>query len=264
MCRIIAINGKIQQPLLLELLSQFGRLAESGKVRRGTTPGHKDGWGIAGYKDGIISLREKEVASAARSSKFMTAINVLSATSPDLIVGHLRKASVGGNSIENTQPYWLGNLTFCHNGTVNNFKNIPLSPEYAKLRKGTSDSEWLFLRIAESINSQPSMAQQQKIEKIVHEVRTLDYSAFIIILTDGKNVWVLREVNEQNISVRKDNALDDYYTLFLGTSDEGAKIVCSEKLEIQGIEWRSIKNHELVVITHETSNSTPRVASLLI
>ena len=248
MCRIIAISGKADQSLLVGLLSEFQNLAESGIVRLGSAPGHKDGWGLFGYKNGIITLREKEASSAIKNPKFEIATRALSATSPGIVVGHLRKASIGKNLIENTQPYWLGNLTFCHNGTVKNFQNISLSSKYAKFRKGTSDSEWLFLYIAELFSSQLSLTPKEKIEKIVREERTLDYSAFIIIFTDGQNVWALREVNEQDADIREENALDGYYTLFLGTTFEGIRIVCSEKLEVQGIQWEAIKNHELVEI----------------
>ena|SRR3989338_4612792 len=249
MCRLFAITGVQDSELLRNAIMQFGGLAETGKVRSDSTPGHNDGWGLVGYQSGTLVFQEKEPASAAGNPAFSEAARILAARHPMLAIGHLRKASMGNNLLENTHPFWLGNLSFCHNGTVHNFAMIPLTEESRKLRKGTSDSEWLFLRLRELFTENPAEA----FPRLAQEVRALDYSAFIVLFSDGKKLWALREVNEKEPAIAREGALDAYYTLFLGTMKAGATLICSESLAIQGVAWTPLHNHELIVIELRTS-----------
>lgn len=250
MCRVFAYTGNANATLLQSALTQFGKLAETGKVRSDSPPGHPDGWGLVSYQSGALAFHKKEPASAAGNPAFAEAARTLAARHPALVIGHLRKASVGNNLTQNTHPFWLENLSFCHNGTVKNFEKIALSSESKELRKGTSDSEWLFLRLRELFAENPTRAFPQ----LVKQVRTLDYSAFIVLFSDGKKLWALREVNEQESSIRSERALDTYYTLFLGATKSGATFICSEPLEIQGATWTPIKNHELITIESRISS----------
>ncbi|MBM3257420.1 MAG: class II glutamine amidotransferase [Candidatus Liptonbacteria bacterium] len=243
MCRIFAALGT-DDATLQSALTQFGNLAEVGKVRLGSPPGHKDGWGLASYTNGLPVLLDKEPASAAKNPGFEAIAQKLVEAKPDLTMGHLRKASVGSLALENTQPYSFENLTFCHNGTIQNFEKISLNSESFKLRKGTSDSEWLFLRLRELFLQNPS----KSLEQLLKEVRGLDYSAFIILFSNGKTLWALREVNEEESSIKKEGALDSYYTLFLGIVGKGAVLICSEKLDLPGVIWTPLHNHELAEI----------------
>ncbi len=257
MCRILAITGKQNSEFIETALTQFGGLAETGAIPPGSTLGHKDGWGLVGYRNGAITAYEREPASAASSPLFKTMFQQIAKMNPDITIGHLRKASpgMGSNLLQNTHPFTFQNYSFCHNGTVRNFDTIPLSSDSIKLRKGTTDSEWLFLKLIELRNTQSSKIPiDTTLVELLKEMRKLPYTAFNIIFSDGKKVVALREVNEKDSAVIKNNLCDNYYTFFLGTPKNGApRVICSEKLRLPSVQWDTIKNHELVTIDIETS-----------
>ena len=86
------------------------RQAETGCVPAGTEPGHTDSWGIGWFDDrGDVSLI-RQTGSAADSAFFVFAAETASRGNGtvsgmgETIIGHLRKASVGGVSSENAHP----------------------------------------------------------------------------------------------------------------------------------------------------------------
>ncbi len=262
MCRILAITGKQNNEFIETALAQFGGLAETGTIPLGSTPGHKDGWGLVGYRNGAITAYEREPVSAASSPLFKTMLQQIAKMNPDITIGHLRKASpgMGSNLLQNTHPFTFQNYSFCHNGTVRNFETIPLQSDSLKLRKGTTDSEWLFLKLIELRNTQSSQTPiDATLSELLKEVRKLSYTAFNVIFSDGKKVVALREVNEKDSAVIDNNLCDNYYTLFLGTPKNGApRVICSEKLRLPSVQWDTIKNHELIVLDAETPSTLRR------
>src|SRR5690606_10087051 len=66
------------------------------------------------------------------------------------VVAHVRRATVGGTSIENTHPFHYGRWIFAHNGTVPHFLKVRdrMIPEIDPLLrndiKGMTDSEHVF------------------------------------------------------------------------------------------------------------------------
>ena len=67
-----------------------------------------------------------------------------------MVVAHVRRATVGGTTIENTHPFSYGKWIFAHNGTVPNFLKVRdrMLPEIDSMLandiKGTTDSEHIF------------------------------------------------------------------------------------------------------------------------
>jgi glutamine amidotransferase len=108
---------------------------------------HSDGWGISCYRE-RLPLVERRAASAYDSVHFSTtAERVYSGT----VVAHVRRATVGRVTLENTHPFVYGHWTFAHNGTVRNFEALgpalgKETPErFRRLRRGDTDSERVFL-----------------------------------------------------------------------------------------------------------------------
>jgi glutamine amidotransferase len=100
--------------------------APAPRVRRGLLPAHQD--------DAFVAT-----AREARSS---------------IVVAHVRDASVGPVSAENTHPFTLGRWVFAHNGTVARFRRsakvrarieAELEPDLRALVRGDTDSERCFL-----------------------------------------------------------------------------------------------------------------------
>jgi len=108
---------------------------------------HTDGWGIATYQDGVPHV-EKEITAAYECHLFSAAAEKTYSTA---IVAHVRRATVGQNSLYNTHPFVSGHWTFAHNGEVTGFDDLreqlerETDPCLQQQRKGTTDSEQFFL-----------------------------------------------------------------------------------------------------------------------
>jgi predicted glutamine amidotransferase len=249
MCRILAISGKIDHQESALILEKFQRLAEFGKVP-GASKGHKDGWGIVAYAKGKPFLYAKNYKDAFNDPKYSAAIEGLKDKKFDIVIGHLRKASVGSKNKNNAHPFIYNNFSFCQNGTVIESKKIPLTAKSKKIVKGNSDSERLFAYILQRLNEKKE-TDTKTIDKAINESikhiqKNFDYTAINTVFSDGKQIWALREVNEKNYFVKKYKLLD-YYSLLIGKGD-GYSIICSENLPIKNVQWKSIKNHEMIQI----------------
>jgi predicted glutamine amidotransferase len=121
-------------------LMQQSRVDESGLD-------HTDGWGIVTYLNGVPHLIKKTTAAYEDQSFSRTAEQSYSTA----IVAHIRKATVGRNSISNTHPFVVDRWTFAHNGTLAGFDKIcgklekETRPELQSRRSGQTDSEQYFL-----------------------------------------------------------------------------------------------------------------------
>jgi predicted glutamine amidotransferase len=126
-------------------------LAQNALLRqsRGDLAGksHSDGWGIACYPDGQPQ-RERRATAAHKDIRFSTTAE---RTYSHAVVAHVRRATVGLVSLENTHPFVYGCWTFAHNGTLANFQHLEAQlldeagPQLRKERRGTTDSELIFL-----------------------------------------------------------------------------------------------------------------------
>ena len=77
--------------------------------------------------------------------------------------------------------------------------------------------------------------------------KSLGYFALNIFFTNGKTLWALREINLKNKFV-KEKKLINYYSLYQGEADKSI-IISSEVLKnLSGVNWRLMKNHELIEI----------------
>jgi glutamine amidotransferase len=166
---------------------------ESFVMRGSQATGNPDGWGVAYFK-GVDAMLLREPAPAAESPmvKFLTT----HAPSSKLVISHVRRATYGGISLANTQPFQrvLGGRThvFAHNGFVPSF-SLPKQPSWL-LPQGTTDSEKLFCYLMSCLvplwtNDQPpTLAQRYKvIDRFAAEIRERGASNFLY--SDGINLF---------------------------------------------------------------------------
>lgn len=256
MCRLITFQNI--EPLKAKLYFDWFRLlAENGNVPQGYAPGHEDGWGIGGYKNGKMDYFKKEANSALQGQEYDKIVSNIVSGQSDLIVGHLRKSSVGNVSFNNTHPFIFEDFVFCHNGTIFKSENIKLDSYYESLIQGTTDSERFFMLIMQYMASRkdekvtPSLIRESLMAAVKFLRENFDYAALNFIFTNGKYTWALREINEDN-NIVKEKKMLDYYSLYQGIGKDGKSvIVSSEKIEDQDISWRLIENHEILEINTE-------------
>ena len=109
MCELFGVSSR--EPVRCnELLREF--------FSHGTQ--HPDGWGLATFYDGAVSL-EKEPLPSTESTYLKTrlAANI----TKDILLAHIRKASVGNLTYDNSHPFvlrdsWNRSWTLIHNGTI--------------------------------------------------------------------------------------------------------------------------------------------------
>lgn len=246
MCRLLSIIGERSAIATEELLGEFKKLAQFGDIPPNAPLGHKDGWGLIFYSKNRLPVLFIEIKDAYTSARYDTAAGKISSTKYSALIGHLRKATVGTKSLANTQPFLKKGYTFAHNGTIYNSKEIKLKPTLAQLLKGTSDSERFFVLVLQNLFGSKKKDLQQALLNAVRFVqRKLDYTSLNLILSNGKNVFALREINTSNAEVRSEN-LFGYYSLLVGI-DGGGVVISSEKLTNK-LKWKPLKNHELITV----------------
>lgn len=113
---------------------------------------HPDGWGLARFYGNSVSL-EKEPVSALESVYLKNRLT--DEIREDILIAHIRKASVGNLSYQNSHPFARrdasGRLwTLAHNGTI--FESPVLEP-YAQLQNGSTDSERILYYLVDRINA---------------------------------------------------------------------------------------------------------------
>ena len=113
---------------------------------------HPDGWGLARFYGNSVSL-EKEPVSALESVYLKNRLT--DGIREDVLIAHIRKASVGNLSYRNSHPFARrdasGRLwTLAHNGTI--FESPELAP-YAQIQSGSTDSERILYDLVDRINA---------------------------------------------------------------------------------------------------------------
>lgn len=116
--------------------------------------GAPHGWGLACYQVGQPLLRKQPKPFPGPMDFSDMAADLKS----NLVLGHVRDATVGGQRTENTHPFRFRNWTFCHVGTVPGFEEIQDEllrsvPEHIRRNiRGRTDSEHLFHLFLSFIN----------------------------------------------------------------------------------------------------------------
>jgi len=111
---------------------------------------HPHGWGIGWYEQGLPVLR-RGVLPAHADEAF---VHAAAAARSAVVLAHVRDASIGPVSKENTHPFQHGRWLFAHNGTVAHYKSSPkvreailreINPDLREALRGETDSERCFL-----------------------------------------------------------------------------------------------------------------------
>lgn len=186
MCELLCVSSEspARVDLSLEVLA-----------RRGDPEGmNHDGWGIASYQ-GRDARLVKEPA-AARTSEIVRFIEEHDYWSTRVLY-HLRHATQGGVSYENTQPFLreLGGFAhvFCHNGNL----ELPSRRLRGPHRPiGETDSEWAFCyllcKLTElwaAADDVPELeARREVVASVAEELRTLGQANFLY--SDGDVIFV--------------------------------------------------------------------------
>jgi len=110
---------------------------------------HPHGWGIGWYDGARVQVR-RGVMPAHADAAFVDAAR---AARSEIVVAHVRDASVGPVAEENTHPFVHGRWLFAHNGTVARYRRVErvraaleaeIDPGLRRAMRGETDSERCF------------------------------------------------------------------------------------------------------------------------
>jgi glutamine amidotransferase len=107
---------------------------------------HAHGWGVGLYRDEMPWV-EKQAWAAYHGEHFRRAA---ARSYSEIVVAHVRRATVGPASLENTHPFVHGRFTFAHNGTIARFERMrprlldAMDDLHRSQISGTTDSEHFF------------------------------------------------------------------------------------------------------------------------
>ena len=213
------------------------------------TPGHTDGWGIAGFNDGraVYFARRSESAAESENEYREATARAAKSTSP-LMIAHFRKASDSERAVSNTHPFHYQDWVMAHNGTI--FGAAASFPLISAELQGDTDSERFFLWICEQIH--PEVDPTQALVELLKKSREgLVYTSLNFLLSDGKRLWAYREYGDKRLD--KDETVkdrEDYYTLFFATLPMSV-VFCSEPLSRVSSAWTPMSQRTLAVVTPE-------------
>lgn len=118
-------------------------------LRGGGTDEHSDGFGAAFFEGRSWRLFVDHRPSFSSPLAAWIKANPIHSKN---VIAHIRKATRGGVSVENSHPFsrelWGRQWIFAHNGTLHGFEP-PLDGPYAPI--GQTDSEWAFCWILQSL-----------------------------------------------------------------------------------------------------------------
>ena len=114
------------------------------RVRR--EPDEPLGWGIGFYQAGEVLLRRRPIDDREEIDLTEAAEDIRT----DVLIGHVRRASVGALRTENTHPFRYRSWVFAQTGTIGGFDGLrerllASQPEFLRRNvRGETDSEFFF------------------------------------------------------------------------------------------------------------------------
>jgi predicted glutamine amidotransferase len=232
MCRLFAVLA--QKPV--KVAGAFRALAEQSKE-------HKDGWGVV-QLDGAAPRTERGLEPAGSSARFAELGQTLESRA---LLAHLRLASVGPVTLQNSHPFVGHGWAFMHNGTVKNFAGHQaeleglLHDKYKCGIQGQTESERCFALFLSLLQSNTIDDAARALAKAVRTVvARCDHDAetpasLNFLACDGRRIVATRHGR----------------SLWLH-QDEGVRILASEKLWPHG-QWDELSDGELVAIDADLS-----------
>lgn len=227
-----------------------------GFLRRGIV--NPDGWGLAYYEDIATYVYKEPIES--NESKLAEELRQNPAMQSKIFLSHVRLASVGSVSLRNTQPYMRAlddrEYVFAHNGTVSNFKELPLSVNFQP--HGDTDSEFLFCHLISEIKQNTHGVWNKKsFHWLHHKLYELNRLGTVnILISDGEFVFAYHDKNGYNglhFTERKApydivHLLDEDWQIDLSyEKDPSVRGVIIASVPLTDEKWHRFENGELRV-----------------
>ncbi len=196
MCRLYGFRAT--EPTKVEcslVYAQNALMEQSKRDQAGMV--HAHGWGVAESPDGYPVV-EKQAWAAWHGEHFKKRASRVYART---VIAHVRRATVGEPSLENTHPFVHGRWMFAHNGTVPNFEQVraylldATDPLHRTEIRGRTDSEHIFRFLLTLWERNPQVPLMETlcdgIEQIVGWCRDIERDRPVslnLLWTDGERL----------------------------------------------------------------------------
>lgn len=242
MCRFLAYSGDAIYLEDLVCKPRHSLVRQSLQASEAKTSTNGDGFGIGWYGERETPGIYREVMPAWSDENLLAlCANVRSR----LFMAHVRAATGGGVSRLNCHPFTLGPYLFIHNGQVGDFARVrrtmeaQLPDEFYDLRRGSTDSELLFLLVMARVKAGATVeaATRQVLLDTVDEMAVRGVETplrFSAALADGEQLWAVRWASD-----------DKPPSLYL-KPQPGGWAIASEPLGDDAEAWQPLAKGELV------------------
>ena len=251
MCRMMGVVS--QGPVYYDLFEEFADLASKGMCPIGAPDerGHKDGWGLACFQNGVLKVHTRDAGCASEASKYYGAgwkiakLNIERTPGQFLIVmGHLRRARSQGTIAQKFSHPFIGERdgttwAFQHNGSL-----VKDSGDSEKI-----DSQILFHTILGSLDG----SSQEDVARATAAARELaidNYGGFTslnFMLSDGQALYVYRDFETNG----------QYYTLYM---DHLGELVIAASEPILAMQTEPIPRGILHSVTPNLATRTTTIS----
>lgn len=256
MCRLFGMSGG-RRPLRATfwLLEAPDSLAQQSRH-------NPDGYGIAIYDGDGMARIDKRPAAAYEDDVFAREAKELESPT---FVAHVRYASTGGKTVENTHPFEQRNRVFAHNGYIGDLPALDsrLGPS-ADLVQGDTDSERFFALITSEIEANNGDVGAGIAEAARWIARELPVYSLNCLLATASEVWALRYPDTHRLMLleraiggqtgaRHLDAASPAGTVRVRSAalgDRAAVIVASEQMD-EDPGWRMLEPGELIRVDRE-------------
>lgn len=195
MCRLYAFRANEDTKVECTLVhSQNALMTQSEQDQSGLSHGH--GWGIVTYDN--ENTEDRQAWAAYHGEHFKRSAAKVYA---NLVLAHVRRATVGEPAIENTHPFKYKHWSFAHNGTIPSFELIKpvildaMDVGHKELIRGQTDSEHLFHYALSLLKRNPENNLEAVVRQVVQDalawIREVDATGkpgINLVLTDGKTI----------------------------------------------------------------------------
>ena len=147
---------------------------------------HDSGWGMAVYErpDGREPQCLRFPHAAHADGEFRGATDLRGR----IFNVHVRRATMGGLTLENTHPFCLGSYSFSHNGTLLRFTRL-IEPGVAR-PAGETDSEHLFQFLMRDFDPAEAVASLRR--SMTAAVERSPLSGLNFLFSDGERLYAYR------------------------------------------------------------------------
>ena len=257
MCQLLGMNCNVPTDICFSF--------EGFHRRGGVTDHHDDGWGIAFFEGaGARIFLDSKPAVESPIAELVRNYPIRSMN----VVAHIRKATKGVVSLENTHPFvrelWGRYWIFAHNGTLNDF-----SPQLEGVYRpvGGTDSERAFCHMLERLRAR-FPAEQPPLEDCFAAIQemTADIAAhgrFNFLLSNGEYLfahcydnlcYVLRHAPFAQAHLIDQDVTVDFNALT--TPDDKVAVIATTPLT-DNEAWTRMQPGELIAFRHGEA-LTPR------